>query len=144
MASLPILWCLGYPHTSSSAVIWLRKMRDPVNSSSARWPSWRPFLVYTCQYVTPRDEDSIDYYCRRPRYELNLPGLGEMLRDTAEAAFIHDKVVPEAQHARKAGGKRRTSELTRAQYLLLRRRAQARMVCDEIANALLAERERIV
>ena len=101
MASLPILWCLRYPHTRSSAVIWLRTMRDPGNSSSARWPSWRPFLVYTCQYVTPRDEDSIDYYyCWGPRHEQNLPGLSEMLRDTAEAAFIEDKLVLEAQHAR--------------------------------------------
>jgi len=59
------------------------------------------FETFTCQYVTPRDEDSLDYYyCWGPRHEQDAPGLSEMLRDTATAAFIEDKNVLEAQHAR--------------------------------------------
>lgn len=59
------------------------------------------FETFTCQYVTPCDADSVDYYyCWGPRREQDIPGLSEMLRDVAEAAFIEDAAVLEAQHIR--------------------------------------------
>lgn len=57
--------------------------------------------TWTCQSVTPCDEDSVDYYyswgVRKDQY---VPGLSEMLRDTLDVAFKEDAAVLEAQHLR--------------------------------------------
>ncbi|MBS0420272.1 MAG: Rieske 2Fe-2S domain-containing protein [Proteobacteria bacterium] len=56
---------------------------------------------YTCQAVTPRDEDSVDYYYAwGPSNATDAPGLADMLKDTLDIAFREDADVLEAQHIR--------------------------------------------
>jgi len=56
---------------------------------------------YTCQAVTPRDEDSVDYYYAwGPSKATDAPGLADMLKDTLDIAFREDADVLEAQHIR--------------------------------------------
>lgn len=56
---------------------------------------------WTSQAVTPRDEDWVDYY-----YSWGLsdatdrPGMTDMLLESVNDAFLEDKAVLEAQHAR--------------------------------------------
>ena len=56
---------------------------------------------WTCQAVTPRDEDWVDYY-----YAWGLsdttdgPGMTEMLIESETAAFLEDQVILEAQYER--------------------------------------------
>lgn len=55
----------------------------------------------TCQYVTPCDEDSLDYYFAwGPSKATEFPGLAEMLREATEVAFKEDALQLEAQHLR--------------------------------------------
>lgn len=57
--------------------------------------------TWTCQTVTPCDEDSVDYYYSMgPRAEQDIPGLSEMMRETLDQAFREDAAVLEAQHLR--------------------------------------------
>jgi phenylpropionate dioxygenase-like ring-hydroxylating dioxygenase large terminal subunit len=56
---------------------------------------------YTCQAVTPCDEDSVDYYYAwGPSRATDAPGLAHMLRDTLDIAFREDATVLEAQYQR--------------------------------------------
>ncbi|TDU28557.1 vanillate O-demethylase monooxygenase subunit [Panacagrimonas perspica] len=57
--------------------------------------------TYTCQAVTPRDADSVDYYYSwGASRATEFPGLSDMLRDTLNIAFREDADVLEAQHIR--------------------------------------------
>jgi len=57
--------------------------------------------TYTCQAVTPRDADSVDYYYSwGASRATEFPGLSDMLRDTLNLAFREDADVLEAQHVR--------------------------------------------
>jgi vanillate O-demethylase monooxygenase subunit len=57
--------------------------------------------TYTCQTVTPRDADSVDYYYSwGASRATDFPGLSDMLRDTLDMAFREDADVLEAQHER--------------------------------------------
>ncbi|MCC2626366.1 MAG: vanillate O-demethylase oxygenase [Thermomicrobiales bacterium] len=57
--------------------------------------------TWTCQTVTPRDADSVDYYYSMgPRKEQEFPGLSEMMRDTLDKAFREDAAVLEKQWER--------------------------------------------
>jgi phenylpropionate dioxygenase-like ring-hydroxylating dioxygenase large terminal subunit len=56
---------------------------------------------WTCQAVTPRDEDSVDYYYSwGPSVATDSPGLADLLRDTLDIAFREDAAILEAQHVR--------------------------------------------
>lgn len=55
--------------------------------------------TWTCQAVTPRDADSVDYYYSwGPSIETNGPGMADMLHEANVEAFIEDKTILEAQH----------------------------------------------
>lgn len=56
---------------------------------------------YTCQAVTPCDENSVDYYYAwGPSKATEVPGLADMLGKTLDIAFREDATVLEAQHQR--------------------------------------------
>lgn len=57
--------------------------------------------TWTCQAVTPRDADTVDYYYSwGASRQCELPGLSELLRDNLDDAFNEDRQVLEAQHER--------------------------------------------
>lgn len=57
--------------------------------------------TYSCQAVTPRDADTVDYYYSiGPSRTIDLPGLSELLLEAMEAAFLEDKAMLEAQYQR--------------------------------------------
>lgn len=57
--------------------------------------------TYTCQAVTPRDADSVDYYYSwGPSRQTDSPGMSDMLHEANVAAFIEDKTMLEGQYAR--------------------------------------------
>lgn len=57
--------------------------------------------TWTCQAVTPADEDSVDYYYSWGSHNsTEFPGLSDLLRDTLDIAFQEDAAVLEAQHIR--------------------------------------------
>lgn len=57
--------------------------------------------TWTCQTVTPRDAESVDYYYAwGASRETNFPGLSTMLRDSLDVAFREDAVFLEAQQQR--------------------------------------------
>ncbi len=56
---------------------------------------------YTCQAVTPRDEDSVDYYYAwGPSRSTDMPGFADLLIDTLDIAFREDATILEAQQIR--------------------------------------------
>lgn len=64
-------------------------------------PSNGPLLLdtWTCQAVTPRDADSVDYYYSwGPSKATDGPGMADMMHAANIQAFNEDKVVLEAQH----------------------------------------------
>lgn len=57
--------------------------------------------TWTSQAVTPRDEDSVDYYYAwGATKETDAPGLADMLRESLDIAFKEDAVFLEAQQER--------------------------------------------
>ncbi len=57
--------------------------------------------TWSSQAVTPRDEDSVEYYYSwGASRETDFPGASQMLCDTTDVAFLEDKLVLEAQHQR--------------------------------------------
>ena len=57
--------------------------------------------TYTCQAVTPRDADSVDYYYSwGPSRSTDSPGMSDMLHEANVQAFIEDKTMLEAQYQR--------------------------------------------
>ena len=57
--------------------------------------------TWTCQAVTPRDEDSVDYYYSwGASTETDVPGLAKMLSEATDEAFREDARQLEAQHIR--------------------------------------------
>lgn len=56
---------------------------------------------YSCQAITPRDEDSVEYYYSWGASKAtDGPGMSDLLREAIDAAFLEDKVVLEGQHQR--------------------------------------------
>lgn len=56
---------------------------------------------WTCQTVTPCDDDSVDYYYSwGASRETEIPGLSDLLGSTLDIAFDEDRVMLEAQHIR--------------------------------------------
>lgn len=59
--------------------------------------------TYTCQSVTPIDEDNVAYYFSwGPSRATDLPGLADLLKDVLDVAFLEDRGVLEAQQERVA------------------------------------------
>jgi vanillate O-demethylase monooxygenase subunit len=57
--------------------------------------------TWSSQAVTPRDEDSVDYYYSwGASRETDFPGASDMLREAVDVAFREDARVLEAQHER--------------------------------------------
>ncbi|MFM0335483.1 Rieske 2Fe-2S domain-containing protein [Paraburkholderia fungorum] len=57
--------------------------------------------TYSCQAVTPRDEDSVDYYYSwGASRATDSPGMTDLLHEIVEVAFLEDKRILEAQHQR--------------------------------------------
>ncbi|MGH8517632.1 MAG: Rieske 2Fe-2S domain-containing protein [Panacagrimonas sp.] len=82
---------------------WIMHFRVFTAGSATEGDSDGQLIVdtYTCQAVTPRDEDSVDYYYSwGASRATEFPGLSEMLRDTLDVAFREDASVLEAQHQR--------------------------------------------
>ena len=58
--------------------------------------------TWTCQAVTPRDEDSVDYYYSwGASKETEIKGLSDLLGNALDEAFTEDKTMLEAQHLRR-------------------------------------------
>lgn len=59
--------------------------------------------TWTCQSVTPRDADSVDYYYAwGASKETELPGFSDMLGRALDQAFDEDRRQLEAQHIRRS------------------------------------------
>jgi vanillate O-demethylase monooxygenase subunit len=57
---------------------------------------------WTCQAVTPCDEDSVDYYYSwGASKETEIPGLSDLLGGALDDAFAEDQRMLEAQHVRR-------------------------------------------
>lgn len=57
--------------------------------------------TWTCQAVTPRTADHVDYYYSwGASRQCEFAGLSELLRDNLDDAFAEDRAVLEAQHVR--------------------------------------------
>ncbi|MGE3388457.1 MAG: Rieske 2Fe-2S domain-containing protein [Gammaproteobacteria bacterium] len=57
--------------------------------------------TWTCQAVTPRDADTVDYYYSwGASRQSEFSGLSELLRDNLDDAFTEDRHVLEAQYVR--------------------------------------------
>lgn len=57
--------------------------------------------TYSCQAITPRDADSIDYYYSwGVSKATDAPGMADMLLEAIDTAFLEDKKILEAQHQR--------------------------------------------
>lgn len=57
---------------------------------------------WTCQAVTPCDEDSVDYYYSwGASKETEFPGLSDLLGSALDQAFNEDRIMLEAQHIRR-------------------------------------------
>ena len=58
--------------------------------------------TWTCQAVTPRDEDSVDYYYSwGASKETEIKGLSDLLGSALDEAFTEDRIMLEAQHIRR-------------------------------------------
>ncbi|GAB3628338.1 (2Fe-2S)-binding protein [Pandoraea terrae] len=54
---------------------------------------------YSCQAITPRDADSVDYYYSwGSSVATDGPGMSDMLYEAINAAFLEDREMLEAQH----------------------------------------------
>ncbi|QAZ40372.1 vanillate O-demethylase oxygenase [Methylibium sp. Pch-M] len=57
---------------------------------------------WTCQAVTPCDEDSVDYYYSwGASKETEFPGMSDLLGRALDQAFTEDRIMLEAQHLRR-------------------------------------------
>ena len=56
---------------------------------------------YSCQAITPRDADNVDYYYSwGTSRATDAPGMADMLYEAITTAFLEDKQTLEAQHVR--------------------------------------------
>lgn len=82
---------------------WIMHFRIHLAGAATEGDSDGPLVLdtWTCQAVTPCDEDSVDYYYSwGVRKDQEVTGLSAMLRDTLDVAFKEDAQVLEAQHLR--------------------------------------------
>lgn len=94
--------CLDIQHTVPCN--WIMRFRAFTAGTATVGESNGQLLVdtWTCQAVTPCDDDSVDYYYSwGASNETELPGLSDLLGRTLDEAFEEDRVMLEAQHQRR-------------------------------------------
>ena len=82
---------------------WVLHFKVHMAGDATEGPSNGQFVAdtWTCQAVTPRDADSVDYYYSwGAAKHCDFPGLSDLLRDVLNDAFTEDRHVLEAQHVR--------------------------------------------
>ena len=82
---------------------WIMRFRAFTAGTATVGESDGQLLVdtWTCQAVTPCDDDSVDYYYSwGASNETELPGLSDLLGSTLDVAFEEDRIMLEAQHQR--------------------------------------------
>ena len=95
--------CLDIQHTVPCN--WVMHFRVFTAGTATEGESDGTLLVdtWTCQAVTPCDDDSVDYYYSwGASKETEVPGLSELLGRTLDIAFNEDRVMLEAQHIRRS------------------------------------------
>ncbi|TAM13081.1 MAG: aromatic ring-hydroxylating dioxygenase subunit alpha [Nevskiaceae bacterium] len=85
---------------------WNMRVRFFTPGTETEGPSNGELMAdtWTCQSVTPCDDDSVDYYYSwgaDNASEARMPGLSDLLGGTLDIAFNEDKVMLEAQHLRR-------------------------------------------
>ncbi len=83
---------------------WIMRFRAFTAGIATDGPSDGKLLVdsWTCQAVTPCDDDSVDYYYSwGASNETEFPGLSDLLGRTLDEAFTEDRIMLEAQHQRR-------------------------------------------
>jgi vanillate O-demethylase monooxygenase subunit len=83
---------------------WIMHFRVFSAGTATEGPSNGELLVdtWTSQAVTPRDDDSVDYYYSwGASNATEFPGLSDLLGRTLDKAFDEDRVMLEAQHERR-------------------------------------------
>ncbi|MGQ3056513.1 MAG: Rieske 2Fe-2S domain-containing protein [Nevskia sp.] len=94
--------CFDITHTVPCN--WIMRFRAFSAGTNTEGESNGQLLVdtWTCQAVTPCDEDSVDYYYSwGASKETEFPGLSDLLGGTLDEAFTEDKIMLEAQHIRR-------------------------------------------
>ncbi len=82
---------------------WVLRFRAHIADGLEEGAPTGPLVAdtWTCQAVTPCDEESVEYYYSwGSSRQCELPGLSELLRDNLDDAFSEDRAVLEAQHVR--------------------------------------------
>ena len=94
--------CLDIQHTVPCN--WIMRFRAFTAGTNTEGPSNGQLMVdtWTCQTVTPCDDDSVDYYYSwGASKETEFPGLSDLLGRTLDEAFTEDRIMLEAQHLRR-------------------------------------------
>ena len=94
--------CLEIQHTVPCN--WIMHFRAFTAGSATVGESNGQLVVdtWTCQAVTPCDDDSVDYYYSwGASKETEFPGLSDLLGSTLDEAFEEDRIMLEAQHQRR-------------------------------------------
>ncbi|MGH8516497.1 MAG: Rieske 2Fe-2S domain-containing protein [Panacagrimonas sp.] len=97
------LFDLSFDITHTLPCNWVMNLRIFTAGTADSGPSNGTLVLdtWTCQAVTPRDADSVDYYYSwGPRADQDIPGLSDMMREALDAAFTEDRRVLEHQHRR--------------------------------------------
>ncbi len=94
--------CFDIQHTVPCN--WVMRFRAFSAGTNNEGESNGQLLVdtWTCQSVTPCDDDSVDYYYSwGASSATEFPGLSDLLGGTLDEAFTEDKTMLEAQHIRR-------------------------------------------
>jgi phenylpropionate dioxygenase-like ring-hydroxylating dioxygenase large terminal subunit len=94
--------CFDITHTVPCN--WVMRFRAFIAGTATEGESNGQLVVdtWTCQTVTPCDEDSVDYYYSwGASKDTEFPGLSNLLGGTLDEAFTEDKIMLEAQHIRR-------------------------------------------
>jgi phenylpropionate dioxygenase-like ring-hydroxylating dioxygenase large terminal subunit len=97
------LFDIGFDITHTVPCNWIMHYTVHFAGTATEGDSDGPLVLdtWTCQTVTPCDEDSVDYYYSMgPRKDQDQTGLSEMMCATLDAAFREDAAVLEAQWVR--------------------------------------------
>jgi len=94
--------CFDIQHTVPCN--WIMRFRAFTAGTATEGESNGKLVVdtWTCQTVTPCDEDSVDYYYSWGCSDATeFPGMSNLLGGTLDEAFTEDKTMLEAQHIRR-------------------------------------------
>lgn len=93
-----------FDHTHTVPCNWVMHFRAFMAGTNTEGESNGQLLAdtWTCQAVTPRDEDSVDYYYSWGASDATeFPGFSDLLGKSLDEAFTEDKIMLEAQHIRR-------------------------------------------